>query len=49
MLCGRKLAKNAERNAVVVVTGGGDRVTEASGTKAEVAHRILDLIPTPLE
>jgi phosphopantothenoylcysteine decarboxylase/phosphopantothenate--cysteine ligase len=38
-----------ERNAVVVVTGGGDRVTEASGTKAEVAHRILDLIPTPLE
>jgi phosphopantothenoylcysteine decarboxylase/phosphopantothenate--cysteine ligase len=31
-----------ERNAVVVVTGGGDRVTEAEGTKSEVAHRILD-------
>jgi phosphopantothenoylcysteine decarboxylase/phosphopantothenate--cysteine ligase len=31
-----------ERNAVVVVTGGGDRVTEAEGSKSEVAHRILD-------
>jgi phosphopantothenoylcysteine decarboxylase/phosphopantothenate--cysteine ligase len=29
-------------NDVVVVTGGGDRVTEASGSKSEVAHRILD-------
>jgi len=33
-----------ERNEVVVVTGGGDRVTEASGSKSDVAHRILDLI-----
>ena len=31
-------------NAVVVVTGGGDRVTEASGSKEAVAHRILDLL-----
>jgi phosphopantothenoylcysteine decarboxylase/phosphopantothenate--cysteine ligase len=38
-----------ERNEVVVVTGGGDRVTEASGSKSEVAHRILDLITTPPE
>lgn len=29
-------------NDVVVVTGGGDRVTEASGSKSDVAHRILD-------
>jgi phosphopantothenoylcysteine decarboxylase/phosphopantothenate--cysteine ligase len=33
-----------ERNDVVVVTGGGDRVTEASGSKSEIAHRILDLV-----
>lgn len=33
------------RNEVVVVTGGGDRVTEASGSKESVADRILDLIP----
>jgi phosphopantothenoylcysteine decarboxylase / phosphopantothenate---cysteine ligase len=44
----------AESNAVVVVTGGGDRVTEASGSKSEVAHRILDALsttpaPTPPE
>ena len=38
-----------ERNEVVVVTGGGDRVTEASGSKSDVAHRILDLITTPPE
>lgn len=39
-----------EGNAIVVVTGGGDRVAEASGSKSEVAHRILDLLqphPTP--
>jgi len=39
-----------ERNDVVVVTGGGDRVTEASGSKSDVAHRILDALltrPTP--
>ena len=34
-----------ETNDVVVVTGGGDRVAEASGTKSEIAHRILDLVP----
>lgn len=44
----------SDRNAVIVVTGGGDRVTEASGSKSEVAHRILDAAlknaaPAPLE
>lgn len=33
-----------DRNAIVVVTRSGDRVTEASGTKESVAHRILDLV-----
>ncbi len=40
----------AERNDIVVVTGGGDRVTEASGSKSEVADRIWDAVltrPTP--
>jgi phosphopantothenoylcysteine decarboxylase/phosphopantothenate--cysteine ligase len=42
-------------NDVIVVTGGGDRVTEASGSKSEVAHRILDAalsknaVPAPSE
>ena len=31
-------------NDVVVVTGGGGRVAEASGSKSDVAHRILDLL-----
>lgn len=31
-------------NAVVVVSGEGDKVTEAAGSKESVAHRILDLI-----
>lgn len=39
----------SDRNVVIVVTGGGDRVTEASGSKSEVAHRILDLLSTPPE
>jgi phosphopantothenoylcysteine decarboxylase/phosphopantothenate--cysteine ligase len=39
----------SERNDVVVLTGGGDRVAEASGSKTEIAHRILDLVPAPLE
>ncbi|WP_395638877.1 bifunctional phosphopantothenoylcysteine decarboxylase/phosphopantothenate--cysteine ligase CoaBC [Pseudolysinimonas sp.] len=34
-------------NDIVVLTGGGDRVTEASGSKSDVADRILDLIPPP--
>jgi phosphopantothenoylcysteine decarboxylase / phosphopantothenate---cysteine ligase len=34
----------SSENAVVVVTGGGDRVAEASGSKEAVAHRILDLV-----
>lgn len=33
------------RNEVVVVTPAGDIVTEASGSKESVAHRILDLVP----
>jgi phosphopantothenoylcysteine decarboxylase / phosphopantothenate---cysteine ligase len=33
-----------EGNAVVVLSGSGDRVTEASGSKESVAHRILDLL-----
>jgi phosphopantothenoylcysteine decarboxylase/phosphopantothenate--cysteine ligase len=32
-------------NEVVVVTPAGDIVTEASGSKESVAHRILDLVP----
>ena len=32
-------------NEVVVVTPAGDIVTEASGSKEAVAHRILDLVP----
>jgi phosphopantothenoylcysteine decarboxylase / phosphopantothenate---cysteine ligase len=32
-------------NEVVVVTPEGDIVTEASGSKEAVAHRILDLVP----
>jgi phosphopantothenoylcysteine decarboxylase / phosphopantothenate---cysteine ligase len=32
-------------NEVVVVTPAGDIVTEASGSKETVAHRILDLVP----
>jgi phosphopantothenoylcysteine decarboxylase/phosphopantothenate--cysteine ligase len=34
----------ADDNAVVVVTGAGDIVTEASGSKRAVADRILDLV-----
>ncbi|MFD3444830.1 bifunctional phosphopantothenoylcysteine decarboxylase/phosphopantothenate synthase [Microbacteriaceae bacterium 4G12] len=34
----------AEDNAVVVVQRGGDIVMEASGSKATVAHRILDAV-----
>lgn len=33
-----------EGNTVVVLSARGDIVTEASGTKAEVAHRILDVL-----
>jgi phosphopantothenoylcysteine decarboxylase/phosphopantothenate--cysteine ligase len=37
-----------EENAIEVLTPGGDLVREASGTKAEVAHVILDLVATAL-
>lgn len=33
-----------ERNAITVVSGAGDIVMEAEGTKSEVADRILDLL-----
>ncbi len=33
-----------DRNAVVILSGSGDRVTEARGSKESVAHSILDLI-----
>jgi phosphopantothenoylcysteine decarboxylase/phosphopantothenate--cysteine ligase len=33
-----------DRNTVVVVSGAGDIVTEASGSKDSVAHSILDLL-----
>jgi phosphopantothenoylcysteine decarboxylase/phosphopantothenate--cysteine ligase len=33
-----------EGNAVAILSGSGDRVTEASGSKESVAHRILDLL-----
>jgi len=33
-----------EGNAVVILSGSGDRVTEASGSKESVAHSILDLL-----
>ncbi len=41
---GWSLGFAAEDNAVVVVQRGGDIVMEASGSKATVAHRILDAV-----
>jgi len=40
-----------ERNTVLVLHAGGDRVSEASGSKQSVADRILDVLarPNPLE
>jgi len=34
----------SDRNTVLVINSGGDRVGEASGSKLSVAHRILDLV-----
>jgi phosphopantothenoylcysteine decarboxylase/phosphopantothenate--cysteine ligase len=41
---GWSLGFATEENAVVVVQRGGDIVMEASGSKATVAHRILDAV-----
>jgi phosphopantothenoylcysteine decarboxylase / phosphopantothenate---cysteine ligase len=41
---GWSLGFATEENAVVVVRRGGDIVMEASGSKATVAHRILDAV-----
>jgi phosphopantothenoylcysteine decarboxylase/phosphopantothenate--cysteine ligase len=37
-----------EENAIEVLVPGGDVVREAAGTKAEVAHVLLDLVATAL-